>query len=60
MVNGTEYWPYYDAQSAIVAFVGIIQYKNISCHNKATSFLLVGVLRQRKKADFSRNKMCCL
>jgi hypothetical protein len=44
----------YEAQSAIIPFVGIIIRKNISYDNSATSFLLVGLLRHRKKADFSR------
>jgi hypothetical protein len=28
----------------------------MSCENNVTSFLLVGVLQQRKKADFSRRQ----
>jgi hypothetical protein len=46
----------YEARSPIIPFVGIIIRKNMSCDNKCTSFLFVGVLRHRNKADFSRRQ----
>jgi hypothetical protein len=41
----------YEAQSALIPFVDIKIRKEMSCDNNATSFLLVSVLRQRKKAN---------
>jgi hypothetical protein len=53
----------YEAQSAIIPFVGTIIRKNIRCEHNVISFLLVGVLRQRKKEIkliLADDKMCCL
>jgi hypothetical protein len=47
----------YEAQSAIIHLIGIIIRKEYELLQKnATSFLLVGVLRQRKQANFSRRQ----
>jgi hypothetical protein len=48
----------YESQSAIIPLVDIIIQNNMSCGNNVTSFLLVGVLRQ--KLTLAGDKMCCL
>jgi hypothetical protein len=50
----------YESQSAIIPFVALVMPKEWSCDNNATTFLLVGVLRQRKKLTSASDKMCCL
>jgi hypothetical protein len=44
----------YEAQGAIIPFVGVIIRKGYELRQQYDIFLLVGVFRQRKQADFSQ------